>query len=75
LMGGLNYWAKAILNPQPPGDLVADPEILQYQFRKSASSYFNGGGGVSKQQAATKPARPKFRPKLNLKKKSAEEGC
>ncbi len=75
LMGGLNYWAKAILNPQPPGDLVADSEILQYQFRKAAAAYFNGGKGVVTQQAQTKPlSHP--RPKIKLKKKqSAEEGC
>ncbi len=73
LMGGLNYWAKAILNPEAPGDLVADSEILQYQFRKAASGYFKEGLGIN-QSGEKSPVKPK--PKIKFKKKkSAEEGC
>lgn len=74
LMGGLNYWAKAILNPEPPGDLAADSEILRYQFRKSASGYFNAGGVAAAQENTA--AKPAMKPKIKFKKKkAAEEGC
>jgi rhodanese-related sulfurtransferase len=73
LLGGLNYWAQAILNPQPPDDLVADQEILQYQFQKAASEYFKGGIPIeeNKTQNEIKPI-PKTKQK---KRKAADEGC
>lgn len=75
LLGGLNYWAEAIMNPQPPDDLAADSEILQYQFRKSASGYFNTGGVTVEQDTkeATTPAAPKKT--IKRKKKGGDEGC
>jgi hypothetical protein len=76
LLGGLNYWASAILNPQPPGDLAADSEILQYQFRRSAAGYFNGGGlAIEGSNSSEKEIRPKPKIKLFKKKKKGEEGC
>ena len=74
LLGGLNYWAQAILDPQAPDDLVADQEILQYQFQKAASEYFNKGGisvEENKKDAVVKPI-PRIKHK---KKKAADEGC
>ena len=75
MLGGLNYWVDAILNPQPPGDLAADSEILQYQFRKGASGFFNGGGVSVEQEnqpAQSDATRPKLPPR---RKKKGEEGC
>ncbi|MCB0316296.1 MAG: rhodanese-like domain-containing protein, partial [Calditrichaeota bacterium] len=75
MLGGLNYWVDAILNPQPPGDLAADSEILQYQFRKGASGFFNGGGVSVEQEnqpAQSDAPRPKLPPR---RKKKGEEGC
>ncbi len=75
LLGGLNYWVQAILNPQPPDDLVADQEILLYEFRKSASQYFTGGQAQVKQTEQAKQA-PRPKPKFKFKrKKKADEGC
>ncbi len=75
LLGGLNYWVQAILNPKPPNDLVADEEILLYEFRKAASQYFTGGQSQIKQSEQKKSVlRPK--PKFKFKrKKKADEGC
>ncbi len=75
LLGGLNYWVQAILNPQPPDDLVADEEILLYEFRKAASQFFTGGKAQiqsSEQQKARTVPKPKFKFK---RKKKADEGC
>lgn len=75
LLGGLNYWAEAIMNPQPPGDLAADSEILQYQFRKSASGYFNSGGVAAEQDTKEAPAPSEPKKKITRKKKGGDEGC
>jgi len=75
LLGGLNYWAEAILNPQAPTDLVADSEILKYQLRKGASGYFTGGSTVAvRNDSAATTAKPKVEIKLD-KKKKARGGC
>ncbi len=75
MMGGLNYWTNAILNPEVPNDLAADDEILQYQFRKAASGYFTGGGIAVDRQAETSQPKPKPKPKKRVRKKGGEEGC
>ncbi|MDL1879157.1 rhodanese-like domain-containing protein, partial [Cytophagia bacterium CHB2] len=75
LLGGLNYWTEAILNPKAPNESVADSEILKYQFQKSASGYFAPGGAVAAPaDSPTAPAKPKVQidPK---KKKKARAGC
>lgn len=77
LLGGLNYWAEAILNPGKPGDLAEDSEVLQYQFQKSASAYFNQSRVDIQQKPAGQSPQP---PKTNTlpprkKKKKAGEGC
>ena len=75
LLGGLNYWAEAILNPKAPNALAADAEILKYQFQKSASGYFAPGGAVAAPaDSAFTPAKPKVQIDLN-KKKKARAGC
>ncbi|NIV72646.1 hypothetical protein GWN26_11905 [Candidatus Saccharibacteria bacterium] len=77
MMGGLNYWTKAILNPDPPDDLAADPEILRYQFRKAASDYFNNGGtSVKERREPSDQPEPKPK-KLNKFKRQDKmaEGC
>jgi len=76
LLGGLNYWIDSILNPIPPDDLVADSEILQFEFQKAASGYFNSGGMTVDQsqvdETQTKPIIPK---RKFGKRKKADEGC
>ncbi|MCB0263964.1 MAG: rhodanese-like domain-containing protein [Calditrichia bacterium] len=76
MSGGLNYWAKAILHPEQPNDLAANPEVLQYQFRKAASGFFNGGGiDVSKDDASKQATPPVATPPKRPRRKKAEEGC
>lgn len=75
LLGGLNYWTEAILNPKAPNELVADSEILKYQFQKSASGYFAPGGTVS---ASADSSRAPTKPKVQIdakQKKKARAGC
>jgi rhodanese-related sulfurtransferase len=75
LLGGLNYWTEAILNPKAPNELVADSEILKYQFQKSASGYFSPGGTVAAPaDSATMPVKPKGQIDPKQKKK-ARAGC
>ncbi len=74
LQGGMNYWAEVILNPTPPGDLVADSEILLYQFRMGASAYFSGSGVVSSQAAKTGNSKGALKP-LPKKKKKKGGAC
>lgn len=75
LQGGMNYWAQAILNPNPPSDLASDDEILRYQFQVSASQFFNNGGvGVQTTQLSGAKPRPKKKI-IRRKSKAADEGC
>lgn len=75
LLGGLNYWAEAILNPKTPNELVADSEILKYQFQKSAAGFFAPGGAIAAPaDSAATPAKPKVQIDLQ-KKKKARAGC
>jgi rhodanese-related sulfurtransferase len=75
LLGGLNYWAEAIMNPEPPDDLAADSEILQYQFRKSASGYFNNGTTIEQETKESNTPPPAPKRTFKRKKKSGDEGC
>jgi len=75
LLGGLNYWAEAIMNPEPPDDLAADSEILQYQFRKSASGYFKNGNITIEQDTRESTPPPAPKRTFKRKKKSGDEGC
>lgn len=75
LLGGLNYWTEAILKPKAPNELVADSEILKYQFQKSASGYFAPGGSVSTSaDSSGATAKPKVQIDAKQKKK-ARAGC
>ncbi len=74
LLGGLNYWAKAILNPTPPDDLSSDSEVLQFDFRKAASRYFNQGG-IAVQQNQPKVQKPKKRRIILQESEEEDEGC
>lgn len=75
LLGGLNYWVEAILNPAPPSNLAADSEILKYQFQKSASGYFAPGGAIAAPaDSAINPVKPKVQIRPGQKKK-ARAGC
>ncbi len=75
LLGGLNYWTEAILNPKAPNDLAADAEILKYQFRKGASGYF---GGSEVTPARSDSSAESAKPKITIdgkQRKKARAGC
>ncbi len=74
LEGGLNYWNKYILNPQPPGQYASNDEILIYKAKASIANAL-GGGGLDVQNQTTKPTKPKVFHKKGKKKKRAEGGC
>lgn len=73
LQGGMNYWAEAIMNPEPPSDLAADSEILKYQFRKGASGYFAGGTVITSGSTERKPGNNVK--KITRKKKKKGGAC
>ena len=76
MLGGLNYWADAILNPEAPLDLAADPEVLDFQFRQAASDFFKQGGNVQVEQSTEKaPDTPMPKFQLPKRKKGAAKGC
>ena len=76
LQGGMNYWAKAVLNPTPPDDIVADSEILAYQFRSAASGFFTGGAAIEVQGNSTeKTKKPVVRKPRKKSKKKKGGSC
>jgi len=74
LEGGLNYWNKFILNPNPPGQYASNDEILIYKS-KAAIANALGGGNLDIQNQTTKPTKPKLFHKKGKKKKRADGGC
>jgi len=74
LEGGLNYWSKVILNPQPPSGEFSDDELLEYKAAKSVGNYFGGGSASTPEGEITQPKKKNkiFRPK---KKKKKLKGC
>lgn len=74
LQGGMNYWVQAFLNPTPPGDIAADEDILEYQFRKGAAVYFTGGGVVSTQTTETQKTNPTTIKKFERRKRAPKGG-
>jgi rhodanese-related sulfurtransferase len=74
LMGGLNYWAEAIMNPEPPSSISPNEEIAKYNFRKGASQAL--GGSVS--EADVQPTilnAPKPPIRKSAPKKRVQGGC
>lgn len=78
LMGGLNYWVDAIMNPENPKSVNSNDEFAKYNFSKAASMAL-GGGNVS--LSADSGSVPTNAPKTNLpktdkkKKKKISGGC
>jgi rhodanese-related sulfurtransferase len=70
LMGGLNYWFEAIMNPANPGNAVASEEIARYNFRKAAGAALGSdGSGLSADSSAGSAGTPKPMPVKTEKKK------
>ncbi|MDA3930833.1 MAG: rhodanese-like domain-containing protein [Prolixibacteraceae bacterium] len=74
MMGGMNYWAETIMNPEAPKQGNPNDEFALYDFRKGASQALGGGALESTQDggnAAPPPPPIKKRPK----KKRVAGGC
>mgnify|MGYP000035337413 CR=1 FL=1 len=75
LMGGLNYWFEAIMNPAGPGNAVASEEIAKYNFRKAAGSALGSdGSGLSADSTATTVTTSPVPVKTEKKKKKPVSG-
>lgn len=75
LMGGLNYWAETIMNPEAPPATSPNEEVAKYNFRKGASQVL-GGGAIENDSASTSIlAAPKPPIKKSTKRKRVQGGC
>jgi len=75
LMGGLNYWAEVIMNPEKPASTSPDDEIAKYDFRKGASMVLGGGVEASAGQSSIiNTPKPPVASGSNKKKRVAG-GC
>lgn len=70
--GGLNYWAKTIMNPKKPASTNPDDEIEKYNFRNAVNEAL-GGAKPSSNSEEAKPALPPIQ-KMKRKKR-ASGGC
>jgi len=73
LMGGLNYWAEVIMNPEQPASTSPNDEIAKYDFRKGASMVLGGGAEASQQSVISAPKPPVVA--NTQKKKRVAGGC
>ncbi len=74
LMGGLNYWAETILNPEVPSQTMPDDEFAKYDFRMGASRAL-GGESVSSANVSDETQKPALPVQKKEKKKKASGGC
>lgn len=74
LMGGLNYWAETIMNPEAPPETSPNEELAKYNFRKGASQVLGGGAEqTDAQQSILAAPKPPIR--KNTQKKRVQGGC
>lgn len=73
LMGGLNYWAETIMNPDAPASTSPDEEFALYDFRKGAGAAL--GGSVSSDQSISQPKPVLPALKSKPRKKRVQGGC
>lgn len=82
MQGGLNDWARKILDPQEPGPSASADAFETYQFRVAARQYFMGESRPLEAEPYVQPVVKKAEPKKEIvpqkKKRPApveEEGC
>lgn len=72
MLGGLNFWAETIMNPEKPSATSPNDEFARYDFRKGASQALGGGTlESSSESGAAAPPPVQARPK----KKRVAGGC
>jgi rhodanese-related sulfurtransferase len=74
LMGGLNYWAETIMNPEAPPATSPNEELAKYNFRKGASQVL-GGNATASDAGVSILSAPKLPIKKTAKKKRVQGGC
>jgi len=74
LMGGLNYWAETIMNPEAPPATSPNEEIAKYNFRKGAGQVLGGGAAESNTESSILAA-PKPVIKKKPERKRVQGGC
>jgi rhodanese-related sulfurtransferase len=74
LMGGLNYWAEAIMDPESPPSTSPDEEFAKYDFRKGAGMALDGSAAST---STTEPGSQAPMPviKSKPKKTRVQGGC
>ncbi len=77
LMGGLNYWFEAIMNPANPTNTASDEEQAKYNFRKAAGRALGSDGSVSadSSMAPVNKTGSSVPVKTDKKKKKLSGGC
>ncbi len=75
LMGGLNYWAETILNPQMPSQTNPDDEFAKYDLRKGAGQALGGGTVSAESQSPASGAKVAIPVQKKEKKKKVAGGC
>jgi len=78
LLGGLNYWIEAIMNPEKPSSINSNEEIAKYNFSKAASSALGGGSAsleVDSNLSKTTSPKTNLPKPEKKKKKSLSGGC
>lgn len=73
MMGGMNYWAETIMNPEKPATTSPDDEFALYDFRKGASQALGGGSLESTIDSGSAPPPPPINKRP--KKKRVAGGC
>ncbi|MFA9391477.1 MAG: rhodanese-like domain-containing protein [Prolixibacteraceae bacterium] len=73
MMGGLNYWAETIMNPEKPASTSPNDEFAKYDFRKGASQALGGGSLESTQDSGSSAPPPPIQ--ARPKKKRVAGGC
>lgn len=73
MMGGMNFWAETIMNPEKPNATSPNDEFAKYDFRKGASQALGGGSleAADGSSSAAPPPPIQKRPK----KKRVAGGC
>lgn len=74
MMGGLNYWAEVIMNPEKPASTSPSDEVAKYDFRKGASMVLGGGAEATGQQTIINAPKPPVAAKSGAKKR-VSGGC
>ena len=75
LLGGVNYWAETIMNPQVPPSTSPNEEMAKYDLRKGAGMALGGATETTQPAAAATGGGAKPPIQKKEKKKKVAGGC